>query len=146
MYPINISEDKLQHLAAAFHCQAGKFPFTYLGLPLSSSNSTAQDCLPMVLRIERRLISTSLWLTQVGKLQLVNAVMSSLLTFYMCTIKLPISIIKQIDKYKRHCLWRGGNLNAKKPPLAAWKLVTRPKKKGGLGVLGLRVAQVLLQS
>jgi hypothetical protein len=65
--------------------------------------------------------------------------MSSLLTFYMCTIKLPISIIKQIDKYKRHCLWRGGNLNAKKPPLAAWKLVTRPKKKGGLGVLGLGV-------
>jgi hypothetical protein len=57
----------------------------------------------------------------------------------MCTIKLPISIIKQIDKYKRHCLWRGGDLNAKKPPLVAWKLVTRPKKKGGLGVLKLRV-------
>jgi hypothetical protein len=93
----------------------------------------------MALRIEKRLISTSLWLTQGGKLQLVNSVMSSLPTFYMCTIKLPISIIKQIDKYRRHCLWRGGDLNAKKSPLAAWKLVTRPKKKGGLGVLKLRV-------
>jgi hypothetical protein len=70
---------------------------------------------------------------------LVNSVMSSLPTFYMCTIKLPISIIKQIDKYMRHCLWRGVDLNAKKPPLATWKLVTRPKKKGGLGVLKLRV-------
>jgi hypothetical protein len=139
MYPINIPEDKLQHMDVTFHCQAGNFPFTYLGLPLSTSNPTIHDCLPMALRIEKRLISTSLWLTQGGKLQLVNSVMSSLPTFYMCTIKLPISIIKQIDKYRRHCLWRGGDLNAKKSPLAAWKLVTRPKKKGGLGVLKLRV-------
>jgi hypothetical protein len=98
MYPINIPEDKLQHMAVTFHCQAGNFPFTYLGLPLSTSNPTVQDCLPMALRIEKRLISTTLWLTQGGKLQLVNSVMPSLLTFYMCTIKLPISIIKQIDK------------------------------------------------
>jgi hypothetical protein len=91
----------------------------------------------MVLRIERRLISTLLWLTQGGKLQLVNSILSSLLTFYMCTIKLPISIIQQIDKYRRHCLRRGG-LKQKKT-LAAWKLVTGPKKKRGLGVLKLRI-------
>jgi hypothetical protein len=29
-------------------------------------------------------------------------------------------------------------LNAKKPPLAAWKLVCKPKKKGGLHVIKLR--------
>jgi hypothetical protein len=73
----------------------------------------------MALCIEKRLISTLLWLTQGEKPQFVNSVMSSLPTFYICTIKLPISIIKQIDKYRRHCLWRGGDLNAKKPPLAA---------------------------
>jgi hypothetical protein len=139
MYPINIPEDKLQHMPVTFHCQVGNFPFTYLGLPLSTSNPTIHDCLPMALRIEKRLISTSLWLTQGGKLQLLNSIMLSLPTFYMCTIKLPILIINQIDKYRRHYLWRGGDLNTKKPLLAAWKLVTRPKKKGGLGVLKLRV-------
>jgi hypothetical protein len=37
-------------------------------------------------------------------------------------------------------LWRGGDINAKKkPPMAAWKLVTRPKTKGGLGVIKLTV-------
>jgi hypothetical protein len=51
----------------------------------------------------------------------------------MFSIKLPVCIINQIDKYKRHCLWRGGDINAKKPPMAAWKLVTRPKAKGVLG-------------
>jgi hypothetical protein len=63
---------------------------------------------------------------------------SSMTTFYMRSIKIPIFIIKQIDKYRRH-LWRGGDINFKKPSLAAWKLITRPKKKGGLGVLKLRV-------
>jgi hypothetical protein len=30
-------------------------------------------------------------------------------------------------------------LNGKKPALAAWKLVTKPKMKGGLGVIRLRL-------
>jgi hypothetical protein len=30
-----------------------------------------------------------------------------------------------------------GDVNAKKPPLAAWKLVTRPKMKGGSGIIRL---------
>jgi hypothetical protein len=48
MVPINISDDKLQHLASTFHCQTGSFPFTYLGLPLCTSQPTAQDCWPLV--------------------------------------------------------------------------------------------------
>jgi hypothetical protein len=54
--------------------------------------------------MERRLISTSNFLTQGGKLQMVNLVLSSLATFYMCSIKVPITILNQIDKYMRHCL------------------------------------------
>jgi hypothetical protein len=127
LYPINISKDRLQHLAATFHCKAGSLPFTYLGLPLSMNNPTIQDCLPLVDRVERRLVNTSLWLTQGGKLQMVNSVLSSLTTFYLCSIKVPITILNQVDKYMRHCLWRGGDINAKKAPFAAWKMVTKPK-------------------
>jgi hypothetical protein len=50
---------------------------------------------------------------------MVNLVLSSLLTFFMSTLKVPIEIIKQIDQYRRHCLWCGGDLNAKKPHLVA---------------------------
>jgi hypothetical protein len=57
----------------------------------------------------------------------------------MCSISLIAEIKKQIEKYCRHCLWRVGDVNAKKPPLAAWKLVTRPKMKGGLVVLNLNL-------
>jgi hypothetical protein len=55
---------------------------------------------------------------------MVNSVLSSMPTFYMCAIKVPIEILNQIDKYRRHCLWKGGDINIKKPPLAAWSMVT----------------------
>jgi hypothetical protein len=50
---------------------------------------------------------------------MVNSVLSSLPIFYMCSVKVPIGILNQVEKYRRHCLWRGGDLNDKKPPLAA---------------------------
>jgi hypothetical protein len=59
----------------------------------------------------------------------------------MRKIKLPLTIIEQIDKYRKHCMWRGSDLNNKKPPLAAWSLIshrTRPQKVGGLGILNLK--------
>jgi hypothetical protein len=68
MYEINLSQEKLLHLASTLNCQASTLPFTYLGLPLSLSKPTVQDCLPMVDRVETRLVSTSIFLTQAGKL------------------------------------------------------------------------------
>ena len=56
----------------------------------------------------------------------------------MSTFSLHKTVIKQIDKYRKHCLWRGADINAKNPPKAAWELVCLPKKEGGLGVLNLR--------
>jgi hypothetical protein len=41
---------------------------------------------------------------------MVNSVMSSLATYYMCSIEVPVNILDQIDKYRRHCLWRGGDI------------------------------------
>jgi hypothetical protein len=94
MFPINLNVDRLNHLTATFNCQAGSLPFTYLGLSLSLNKPNAVDCFPLVLRIEKRLISTSNLLTQGGKLQLVNLVFSSLPTFYMCSISLLANIKK----------------------------------------------------
>jgi hypothetical protein len=58
---------------------------------------------------------------------------------FMCSIKVRVDILNQVGKYRRHCLWRGGDVNDKKPPKAAWKLVCRLKKRGGLGVIRLCV-------
>jgi hypothetical protein len=117
MIPINMSHERLNHLAATFNCQASSLPFTYLGLHLSNTKPTVQEYLLLVHRVERRLITMAMFLTQGGKLLMVNLVLSSLSMFFMSTLKVPIEIINQIDRYRKHCLWRGGDLNAKKPPL-----------------------------
>jgi hypothetical protein len=78
-----------------------------------------QDGMPLVSRIEKRMVNTANFLTQGGKLELVNLVLSSMATFYMCSIKVPIEILDQIDKYIRHCSWNGGETNGRKVPLIA---------------------------
>lgn len=46
--------------------------------------------------------------------------------------------MKQVDKYRKHNLWRGGDVNAKNPPKAAWEMVCLPKSESGLGVLNMQ--------
>jgi hypothetical protein len=77
------------------------------------------------------------FLSQAGRLELTNVVFTSLPTYYMCTFALPKTVIKTIDSFRKHCLWRGNDINDRKPPKAAWKLVTKPKEEGGLGVIDI---------
>lgn len=37
-----------------------------------------------------------------GRLILVNSILSSLPTFYLCTLKIPPGVIEQVDKYRKH--------------------------------------------
>jgi hypothetical protein len=139
MLPINIPQEKLESLANSFRCQMGSMPFTYLGLPLGSTKPKIIDFLPLVKKVERRLVSTACFLSQVGRLEMVNSVLSSSLVYHYYSLKLHKGVIKQIDKYRKHCLWRGSDLNAEKPCKAAWSSVCLPKSEGGLGVINISV-------
>jgi hypothetical protein len=114
-------------------------PFTYLGLPLGSTKPKIIDFLPLVNKVERRLLSTACFLSQAGRLEMVNSVLSSSLVYHCCSLKLHKGVIKQLDKYRKHCLWRGSDFNAKKPYKAAWSSVCLPKSEGGLGVINISV-------
>ena len=119
MVPINISGDRFDILAQTFGCTKGTLPFTYLGLPLSLTRPTVADYWPLVNKCERRLSSVSSFLSQAGRFQMTNVVLSALPTYTMSTYLLPKTVIKQIDKYRKHCLWRGSDIDARKPPKAA---------------------------
>jgi hypothetical protein len=137
MLSINVSEQRLKLLANTFGCQTGTLPFTYLGLPLGTTKQKIIDFLPLVNKCERRLGGISAMLNQAGRLQITNAVFSSLPTYYMCTLEIPKTVIKQIDKFRKSCLWRGSNVNGTGQPKAAWKLVCKDKSEGGLGIINL---------
>ena len=129
MVPFNTSQEKLDHLARTFNCATESLPFTYLGLPLSLAKPKVIDFSPLVNRCERRLAATSIFLNQAGRLEVTNSIFSALPTFSMSTFLLHQIVIDQIDKFRKLCLWRGADVNAKQKPMAAWPMVCREKMR-----------------
>jgi hypothetical protein len=138
MVPLNTTNDKAQLLAGVFGCKLESLPFTYLGLPMGTTKPRVEHYGPIMNRTERRLSAVSNFLTHAGRLELVNSVLSSLPTYAMCTLQVPVAVLEYIDRARRHCLWRGSESNAKMKPLVAWKKCCKSKKKGGLGIINLR--------
>ena len=146
LIPINMSEEEGARIAALLGCSVGSMPFTYLGLPMGTSRPTIYDLLPLVDRIERRLSATSCLLNQVSRLQLLQSALTSMPIYFLCSLSIPQGILKQIERIERQCLWRG-NTETPRQSLAAWELVCKPKKYGGLGVthLGVQNEALLLK-
>jgi len=114
-------------------------PSLHISWPSFGTDKTKkiQDFLPPINKCDRRLGGISSMLNQAGRLQITNAVFSSLPTYYMCSLELSKVVIKQIDKFRKHCLWRGSDINGRSQPKAAWEMVCLPKEKDGLGVINI---------
>jgi hypothetical protein len=104
LIPINVSQDRVPILTETFGCAQGSLPFTYLGIPLGITKPLVKDYAPLICRIERKLSGSSSFLNYAGRLQLVNSVISTLPTYYMCTLSLPQAVIEMIDKFRKKCL------------------------------------------
>jgi hypothetical protein len=89
--------------------------------------------------MERRLNASARFLDYGGRLQLVNSVLSSLPNHYLSSLKIHKTILKIADRSRRHCLWAKEEDSSFVHSLAAWSMVCRPKKKGGLGIINLEI-------
>ena len=104
MIPINVSHEDMQILAGTFGYQIGTFPFTYLGLPMGTTKPRIEDLTPIMDRVERRLSACSTWLSYSGRLQMVNSAITPIVTYTLCTIKVPKGFIDNIDRARKQCL------------------------------------------
>lgn len=116
-----------------------------LASPLAQQNPTYKNShLYSINRIEKRLSGISKFLFYNGRLILVNSVFSALPTFYMCSLKLRPQVIKQIDIYRKHCLWSKGDINRKGTCLVAWETACMSKEQGGLGIIDIKDQNIAL--
>ena len=113
--------------------------FTYLCLPMGTTKPLVKVYTPLLCRIERKVAASSMFLSYSGRLQLVNSVITPITMSTMCTIKLHKGVIDNIDRARKQCLCRRNEHDKKGGHLVAWPLVQRPKEKGGLGVINLRL-------
>ena len=87
--PINVDTAVMTELAAAFGCQIGKMPFTYLGLPVGTTRPKMVDFMPLVDCMERRMTASSSFLNQGERLQFLNSALSSMPIFFLCSLVVP---------------------------------------------------------
>lgn len=104
LVPINICPEKASSLVSTFGCAVGSFPFTYLGLPIGLTKPQVKDYAPLICRIERKISASSPFLSYAGRLELVNSVIYSLPTYFMCSLKLPVTVVEIINKHRKNCL------------------------------------------
>jgi hypothetical protein len=129
MIPINLTVEKVEIMAGVFGCRIQGMPFTYLGLPMGSTKSRVGHFAPQMNRAERQLASTSSLLTYAGKLQLVNFVLSSLPTYTMCAVAVPIAVLEYYDRARRNCLWQIIEINAKKQAIGGMEKMHKAKEE-----------------
>lgn len=101
MYPINVTNEKMIHLAHTLGCDIGTMPFTYLGLPMGTTKPRIEDFTPMMDIIECRLFACSTWLSYSSQLEMVNSAITLITTYAMCTVKLPKGVIDNIDRARK---------------------------------------------
>ena len=98
---MNYDTAKTQEIANIFGCTIGKLPFTYVGLLLGTIRPTVTELMPLVCSLERRLSATLNMISYGGKLSLLNSVITSLIIFALCTLRLPTKIIVKQDPVKK---------------------------------------------
>lgn len=77
-----------------------------------------------------------------GRSTLSSASLNNYPIYHMSAYLLPKTIVKNLDKTRRHFFWQGGG--TKKNHWVKWEVICKSKKKGGLGIKDLRKLNISL--
>ena len=111
-----------------FGCNAGEYPFRYLGIPMHHRQLLNSEWHKVEERFEKKL---SCWkakyLSYGGRLVLLNSVLSSLPMFMMSFFEIPKGVLKNLDHFRSRFFWQGSS-DKHKYRLAKWDILCRPKE------------------
>jgi hypothetical protein len=78
-----------------------------------------------------------------GRIVLINSSLSSTFIYHMSMYLLPKTTIDALDRQRRSFLWQG-NGGKTKYHLVKWEVVSKSKRKGGLGIKNIKKMNVSL--
>ena len=133
-----ISEEEQGRILRNFPFDVGDLPVHYLGLPLMTQAMRRQDFLPLLEMIRARISSwTSRFLSYAGRLQLIKAVLMSIINFWAAAFRLPSQCIKEIEQLCSAFLWTGPDLKSIGAKVS-WHDICKKINEGGLGIKALK--------
>ncbi|KAL2902227.1 hypothetical protein RDABS01_027309 [Bienertia sinuspersici] len=137
LFCANMAEKDVDLLCKASGFHKGSWPFKYLGAPICNRKISKEDCDLLIQKMTSRIRGwQSRHLSFAGRLQIVNAMLMSICTYWMQIMIIPASVIKEINRICRKFLWEG-NIHGSKSGYVSWEKACKPKSKGGLGIRDL---------
>ncbi|KAF1867299.1 hypothetical protein Lal_00049728 [Lupinus albus] len=102
LYGVNIQEDILYSHVEFLHCKLYSKSFSYLGIPVGVSHKRKSTWTSLIDKIQSRLSSWySTNISFVGRVILINVVLSALLVFYLSFYKALISVVLKQSPWVR---------------------------------------------
>lgn len=118
--------------------EGGQLSIRYMGLPLTTKALSKEDYEPLIDKIRTRMLSwTNKSLSYAGRLQLLNSVISSIVSFWSSAFILPMACLDTIESLCSAFLWSGDPLQTHKAKVK-WEDLCYPKSEGGMGIRRLR--------
>lgn len=143
LYMAGVSEVEKSRVLQNFPFAECKLPVRYLGLPLMTKSMNKQDYLPLVERIRGKINTwKSRFLTYAGRLQLIQAVLMSIVSFWASVFRLPGKCMEEVEQLCASFLWSGPMLKSTGAKVA-WKDLNKLKSEGGLGIRGLKEVNIV---
>ena len=138
IYMAGVSDEEKSRVLQNFPFAERTLPVRYLGLPLMTKAMRKQDYLPLVERVRSRVSTwTCRYLSYAGRVQLIKAVLISIINFWASVFRLPSGCIKEVEKLCASFLWTGPELKSTGAKVA-WKDICKLKCEGGLGIRALK--------
>ena len=122
-----------ERVANLLNCKLGKFPFTYLGLPIAEKKCSTADWEPLNTKVAKRVCPwRGLFISTGARLILTNSSLSSLPMFAMGMFLLADGVHKKMDTPRARFFWEGAGPK-RKYHMVKWQAVCRPKAQGASG-------------
>lgn len=95
---------------------------------------------PMLEAVQNRMEGwMSNFLSYEGRITLIKAVLLAMPLNYMQALKIPVGVIKHLDKMRQNFVWKGNDTCKGIYRLVNWDIVCASKLNGGLGIINLRL-------
>lgn len=118
--------------------EVGQLPIRYMGLPLTTKALSKEDYEPLIDTIRTRMLSwTNKSLSYAGRSQLLNSVISSIVSFWSSAFILPMSCLDTIESLCSAFIWAGDPHQTHKAKVK-WDDLCYPKSEGGLDIRRLQ--------
>ena len=125
-------------LSLIFNYPIQRLSITYLGLSLTLRSLNKPKWIPLIENVQKRLAgSKGRLLSLGGRVTMINAVLSTIPTYFLSFFLFPIWVKRKIDSLRRKFLWNGVHREAKGFCLINWKRVCKRKEFEDLRVINI---------